>query len=333
MAQKTITGTEAVELASLGIECFVKCTSNKVDEAKDDIRSVNLNFDIKAEVEGELKMVGKGNNLNINNITPEHYRALCGAFGVESIDTETPFVAVLYTASEHAKVQEWIKAMARAEKNIDDSQTDVTDPNTATKKQGKYIDDLIEKKAGSKDAVTHFLGDNEVADDGTLDRDQASELIDILKELPDAEENEYPSHDPKDCEDCKLRNEKMCELDEPIPIKDVSFCSSKVKGSPEAPSKENTFEEGGLLVADTEFPTRMAGGLEKNIVVEHNKKDDFLFAHAIFNKEPTATQLKSIPKKLKEITGLDWDYVGDRLFNASNGQLNPESISATPGGN
>lgn len=288
MAQKTITDSEATQLASMGIECFVKCTSNKIDEAKDDIRSVNLNFDIKAEVDGELKMVGKGNNLNINNITPEHYRALCGAFGIETIDTETPFVAVLYTASEHAKIQEWIKAMARAEKNIDDSQTDVTDPNAATKKQGKYIDDLIEGKAGSKDAVVSFMNDHDIEEAATLDRELASELIDILKELPDAEEG---------------------------------------KGSPKAPSKENGFkapEEGDILIDMADFATRMAGGLERNVVIEHNKKEDFLFAHAIVVKEPTATQLKSIPKKLKGLTGLDWDYVGDRLFNASNGQLNKE---------
>ena len=127
MSQKTIDNQDAAKIASLGIECFVKCVSNKVDQAKEDIRSLCLNFDIKADVDGDIKLMGKGNNLNINNLTPDAYAAMCRAFGVDKIDESTPFVAVLYKTSDRAKQQEWIKERSRTEKKISPDQADVTE--------------------------------------------------------------------------------------------------------------------------------------------------------------------------------------------------------------
>lgn len=307
--QQTVDGKNKGEGMPVGIECFVRCVSNKVDTVKDDVRSLCLNFDI--HVGGEL--LGKGNNLNINNLTPADYAKLCSAFGIAEIRDDTPFVATLMTAGTYERIEEWKLRMAKKDNKISEDQTDITEefdgtPGGATTKQVKYANDLLAKKEGAKDALKVFLVENDLDEydpktgfrPEVLTKDQASELIEILKVLDD-------------------------RVEEP----------EKEKGSPDTPSKEKetdltkihgeaNLKEGDVLIEMSDFATRMAGGLEKNVVIEHNKSDDFLYAHAVFKKVPTATQLKSIPKKLKEMTGLDWDYVTDRTFNASNGQLNPE---------
>ena len=280
MAQKTIEDKELDRVANLGIECFVQCVSNKIDEAKDDVRSIALNFDIKTEVGGELKMIGKGNNLNINNVTPEHYAAFCAAFGVKGIDTETPFVAVLYKASDHQKHQDWIKARARSEKEIDENQSDITeDPDAATPRQDKFIADLLEKKEGAQEAIDKFFEDEEIEEGSTLTKKQASALIDVLKALEDAPEEQDGTKAPT---------------------------------------------AGEKLIDTADFPTRLAGGLERDVVVEKHSKEKFLYAHAVMKKKPTAKQIPAIEKKLQEMTGIEWSLVNDKTFNAHKTELNPE---------
>lgn len=321
--QKTVEGKDKGEGMPVGIECFVRCVSNKVDTVKDDVRSLCLNFDI--HVGGEL--LGKGNNLNINNLTPADYAKLCSAFGIAEIRDDTPFVATLMTAGTYERIEEWKLRMAKKDNKISEDQTDITEefdgtPGGATDKQIKYANDLLAKKEGAKDVLIAFMEGNELEEydpetpfhAAVLTKDLASDLIETLKVLDDI---------PEDAEEIKEAMEEQA-------VK----MGLKEKGSPDTPSKEKEtdltkihgeadLKEGDVLIEMADFATRMAGGLEKDVVVEYSKSDDFLYAHAVFKKVPTATQLKSIPKKLKEMTGLDWDYVTDRTFNASNGQLNP----------
>lgn len=110
-----------------GIICNVRCVSNKVDQAKDDVRSICLNFDIRGEdTAGDMKNLGKGNNLNINNLTPGDYVQLCKAFGVSKIDDDTPIIAELFSATQHEDKEAWTTAMARKDKSVSEDQADVT---------------------------------------------------------------------------------------------------------------------------------------------------------------------------------------------------------------
>lgn len=184
MPQKTIEDEELAEVKNLGIESFVKCTKNSYDVVSG-LRSINLNFEIK--IDGQL--VGKGNNLNINNLTEADYTAILRTFGLDVLDDRTPFVSMLYTARDKEKVDEWLTARARQEKEIDDDQGDITeDPNKASKKQVKYVNDLAGKKLETDKVIQEHLdklpGAESIED---MSRDEASALIDDLKLLEDAE--------------------------------------------------------------------------------------------------------------------------------------------------
>lgn len=127
MGQRTVEDKELSEAMNLGIECFVKVVSNKVDEAKDDIRSICLNFDPRVGNEEEQTRIGTGNNLNINNVKPEQYKALCKALGVAHLNEDTAIVAVIYKPTDKAKLDEWVKQRARQEQDIPENQADVTE--------------------------------------------------------------------------------------------------------------------------------------------------------------------------------------------------------------
>lgn len=136
MAQKTIENKELSKVANLGIECFVKVVSNKVDEAKEDIRSICLNFDPQVGEGEERTRIGTGNNLNINNVKPEQYRALCKALGATNGLTEdTAIIAVIYKPSDKAKLEEWAKQRARQENDIPQDQADVTEFDETEKQE------------------------------------------------------------------------------------------------------------------------------------------------------------------------------------------------------
>jgi hypothetical protein len=86
-----------------------------------------LNFDIRGEdTAGDMKNLGKGNNLNINNLTPGDYVQLCRAFGVSKIDDDTPIIAELFSATQHEDKEAWTTAMARKDKSVSEDQADVT---------------------------------------------------------------------------------------------------------------------------------------------------------------------------------------------------------------
>lgn len=168
------------EVVSPGIECFVKCTSNKIDVVKDDVRSLCLNFDIQV---GE-NFVGKGNNLKINNLTPGEYAALCQAFGVAKIDDKTPFCASLMTASTKARQEAWSTRMTRKDAKTDPSQTDILEGD-ATKKQIKFINDLRANKINGDEIYQECLTELDIESVDTIDKDSASTLIKNLQALED----------------------------------------------------------------------------------------------------------------------------------------------------
>jgi len=175
-----------------GISCYVRCTSNKIDTAKDNVRSINWNFDIRV---GD-KLIGKGNNLNVNNITPEDYKSLCAQFGVEDIDENTPFYADLMTLNTKEKKQAWDTAMERKDKKIDKDQSDVTrDPDILTEKQEALIADWMKEDGSLILKVTDFCKELNVTEWTKLNKKQATELITKLKEArdkPPAEKAEEP---------------------------------------------------------------------------------------------------------------------------------------------
>lgn len=177
MEQKTI---DSKSPESMGIKCYVRCTSNKIDTAKDDVRSINLNFDIRV---GD-KNVGKGNNLNINNIYPEDYTELCNAFGVDDIREDTPFFAELMTLLKKERQVEWNTAMERKDKKVDKDQADVTrDPELLTEKQEKFINDMIAKDGDLKEEANRYLADLELKKISEFNKEQATTLIKTMKEM------------------------------------------------------------------------------------------------------------------------------------------------------
>ena len=131
------------------IECMVRCTSNKRDEVKG-TRSITLNFDIKNS-EGEL--IGKGNNLNINNLTDEDYRELCDLFGVEKISDRTPFMAELMVATEHSKLAKWKERWGEIDKGLDKKQTKIPLEMTEEEQQEEAEKDrqMEQRKLGETD--------------------------------------------------------------------------------------------------------------------------------------------------------------------------------------
>ncbi len=187
MGQKTIESEELAKVKNLGIESFVKCTKNAHDEVSG-LRSINLNFEIK--IDGQL--VGKGNNLNINNLTETDYISILRTFGLTKLDDRTPFVSMLYTATGKAKVDEWITARARKEKEIDDDQKDITEnPDKVSTKQKKFIKKLRESKVDGEEIYQKIVqGLNITVEE--LDRNTASELIDQLQLLKDRTKDDCP---------------------------------------------------------------------------------------------------------------------------------------------
>ena len=178
----------------MGIKCYVRCTSNKIDTAKDNVRSVNLNFDIRV---GD-QLVGKGNNLNINNITPDGYAAMCQAFGVDDIDENTPFFAELMTLMTQELRQDWVTAMAKKDKKVDKDQTDVTrDPDLLTEKQEELIKDWAEKDEDCRSELEDYLGELDLESSGKLDKTQASEVITKMKKIMDDKAQEQESKPAK----------------------------------------------------------------------------------------------------------------------------------------
>ena len=176
------------------VRCYVKCTSNKVDRAKGDIRSINFNFDLRDE---DDKMIGTGNNLNINNITPAAYAKMCAAFGVDEITPETPFYAELVTVFTQEKRIAWQAAMSRKEKKIDKKQADITKPpkgkgkakdeeedKSITEKQVSYINDkFVGKNEKFDKKIKSYLKKLKLKDITEMDKHQATELIHGLKEM------------------------------------------------------------------------------------------------------------------------------------------------------
>ena len=182
MEQKTITA-DSPEVR--GIKCYVRCTSNKIDTAKENVRSINWNFDIRV---GD-QLIGKGNNLNVNNITPEDYEKLCKAFGVEDIDENTPFFAELSTLLTQELKQSWIVAMGRKDNKIDKDQADVTkDPNVVTDKQLGLIHDWKESDKALNKIVVNFLKESSLDHISKLNKEQANALITKMRKHNDAEE-------------------------------------------------------------------------------------------------------------------------------------------------
>jgi hypothetical protein len=170
-----------------GIKCYVRCTSNKIDTAKENVRSINFNFDIRV---GD-QLIGTGNNLNINNISPETYILMCNAFGVEDIDEDTPFAADLMTLLNSEKKQAWIVAMGRKDKKVDKDQADVTkDPNMVTDKQLALIHDWKESDKLLNKIVVKFLKEANLDHISKLNKAQAQDLIAQMK--PEEEEQFLP---------------------------------------------------------------------------------------------------------------------------------------------
>lgn len=170
-----------------GIKCYVRCTSNKIDTAKENVRSINFNFDIRV---GD-QLIGIGNNLNINNISPETYILMCNAFGVEDIDEDTPFAADLMTLLNSEKKQAWIVAMGRKDKKVDKDQADVTkDPNMVTDKQLALIHDWKESDKLLNKIVVKFLKEANLDHISKLNKAQAQDLIAQMK--PEEEEQFLP---------------------------------------------------------------------------------------------------------------------------------------------
>lgn len=82
---------------------------------------------------------------------------------------------------------------------------------------------------------------------------------------------------------------------------------------------------GTLLLKKTDFPTDVLGGLKKDIVVEKNMTDNFLYAHAtsmVLAKTPSDND--AFVSVLKEKTGLDWEWVTGNTYAADQKQLNKE---------
>jgi len=188
MTQKTI---DEKNPQSMGISCYVKCTSNKIDTAKENVRSINLNFDIRV---GD-KLVGKGNNLNINNIYPEDYADLCKAFGVQDIDENTPFYADLMTLLTQERKAAWSTAMERKEKKIDKDQADVTkDPDAITERQANLIGDMRKKSPEHDKVAKSFCDKLSLDGEAMLNKEQALKLIVELKKVE--EKGEAPAKEP-----------------------------------------------------------------------------------------------------------------------------------------
>ena len=165
----------------MGIRCYVRCTSNKIDTAKDNVRSINFNFDLRDE---DDNMIGAGNNLNINNITPEAYEKMCKAFGVEDVTPDTPFYASLITLFTQEKIIAWRVSMDRKDKKIDKDQSDITeDPDTITEKQMGFIAEKFAGEPRLDDEIKKYLKDVKAKGLNVLNKSQASELILTLKEI------------------------------------------------------------------------------------------------------------------------------------------------------
>lgn len=189
MTQKTIDESKP---EAMGIKCYVRCTSNKIDTAKENVRSINLNFDIRVGDE----LVGKGNNLNMNNVYPDDYRRLCEAFGVDNIDENTPFYAELMTLMTQERRQAWNVAMDRKDKKIDKDVTDVTrDPNLLTEKQEALIKDWTAKHKALEVETSRFLKDLGFSTISQFTKQNATDLIKTMKEIQ--EEGAQTEEKPK----------------------------------------------------------------------------------------------------------------------------------------
>ena len=127
---------------------------------------------------------------------PEQYAKLWRALGVDSMDEDTPIVAVIYKPADKQKIEDWIKKRARQDNDIDDDQADITeDPEKPSKKQLGFIKDLREKKVDGDEIYQAFLQDAGVGSEDELLRGQASVLIDTLQLQDDKAEE--PAEKPK----------------------------------------------------------------------------------------------------------------------------------------
>lgn len=180
------------EPESKRIRCYAKCTSNKIDTAKGNVRSLNWNFDLRDD---DDKMIGTGNNLNVNNITPEAYEKMCNAFGVDDITPDTPFYCELMTLFTQEKRIAWQVAMDRKSKKIDKDQTDVTeDPETISKKQLTFLNDKFVGKDKVYDKeIKSFLDDLKLKSIEKLNKHQGTAIIQTLKAIEEELQEKKPA--------------------------------------------------------------------------------------------------------------------------------------------
>ena len=108
----------------------------------------------------------------------------------------------------------------------------------------------------------------------------------------------------------------------------------------EEAAKEETFQEhitgvkereakSTLLISAEAFNNTFdtLGGLEKDVIVEKNEKDKFLFAHAFSVEDPGTDKhyIKLFCEQLREFSaGIRWMHIDTNLFNANQGDLNKE---------
>jgi hypothetical protein len=95
------------------------------------------------------------------------------------------------------------------------------------------------------------------------------------------------------------------------------------KGLEETATGEEAGEPSTLLCKKTNFPTNLLGGLAKDVVIEKNMKENFLYAHAQSIQAPiNGVQIQKFCHALKLKTGADWKHVTDKTFKADQDQLN-----------
>ncbi|RLI55243.1 MAG: hypothetical protein DRP09_10535 [Candidatus Thorarchaeota archaeon] len=126
--------------------------------------------------------------------------------------------------------------------------------------------------------------------------------------------------------------ETLKEAQEILDDMDKKGKKKKEKGTPKTHSKkkekneetpEGWGETGRMLIKKSRFPTGILGGLQEDVRVEKNMKDDFLYAHAKSVEKPkTKKEKEKFQDLLKTKTHIDWKWVTGCTFNADRKQLN-----------
>ena len=87
--------------------------------------------------------------------------------------------------------------------------------------------------------------------------------------------------------------------------------------------KPHSYYKGYKLIKKKDFPSDLLGGLLEDVVVERNESANLLFAHAVSkeaNDEHSAR--KAFSDYLNKLTGIEWTWVINKLYNADTKQLN-----------